>query len=179
MKKKFDHSLIDWNKQDIIISEEFGVSRERIRQLRKIHKQPAPPIRIWRLKTGPKEGSLNHFVINNPDLIRDKTIPEIVKLLKVNKIEMRSLSNLYVILNRTSLPYKRLIKYHDWANVNFDLPNSIIAQIWGIKTSVVAVHRAVHNIPLAKWDIRFGWNKDNPDLLAAAEHERKKVKKIS
>ena len=172
--RSIDYSKVDWNKQDVVIADELGISRERVRQKRLELNIPKPAIRRWCFRK--KNHLFLSFINNHSSEFKDKTAKEILELIRQQGIQEGTLNSLVAKLNELRIPFrkKNLLKYH-WKEINWDLPNLYISQIWKIKGLYVGTHRYRNQKPSPKWNVQFGWNKDNPELLKAVEIERNKA----
>jgi len=123
LRSKKDYSYLDWTKQDIELAEFTGLTRERIRQIRKSRKLPLA-VNYRRDRTAIK---LYDFVLSIQDEARRLriTIQEISKILKITPIR--------------SLP---VMNYP----INWKLPNRYINRIWGFYDHYASMFRYRHKI---------------------------------
>jgi hypothetical protein len=163
---KINWEAADWTKQDVEIAEILGVTRAAVCQKRnELHK-----------------GDATHKNRRTSVLkIEQQIITEKASLdgLPFDQIKARfediggvTLRN---ILKKNGIGWKRANQIYPWDKLNWDLPNRVLEEIWGIKPNMVASRRMKTKKPAAKWDIRFGWHEDNAELNLAITRERLKA----
>lgn len=160
-----DFDVIDWNLQDVVLAVNHGVSRERIRQLRKVLGKP----RAQNYRMPSHESEVNAVNQNLIDTIkRRKVFMQKTGVVRIAKS-----------LNITTDLAKRLLvkadikcaddrKKWDLSRLNFELPNCILESVWGVSQMVVSAHRKKFNKPDAKWQTFNGMIKSH-DLKEIGE----------
>lgn len=115
---KFDHSLIDWSKKDAALAREFGVTRERMRQLRKKQLLPSS-------------------VTIKPDYPIDPslTAEQNAAINGISKTHMQ-----YIARQRKVMMRNPLASYN-WGAVDWTMKNAAISSATGIPVQNVAVKR--------------------------------------
>jgi len=120
------YSGLDWTKRDIELSWEVGVTRERIRQ--------------WRVRLG--KAKVKSWVINM------ERFKEIAGNGPVDTRDPRYKMNPQTVRRYASCMGLPVLKFktgpkcrHPWEKMNWDLPNSVLAEIWGIRPIYVGNRR--------------------------------------
>ena len=136
---------IDWRKPNVLLAEELGVSPERVRQLRLEFRAPAPlfknvPARLAGSYLG---------VIESADLIRGLPFHVAERILgfRLNGLALRKFAQ-----RHAGLPHAET--KHPWELMNFELPTSVLADIWKIDPTVFSVRRARRKHPSPRWSAR-------------------------
>ena len=111
----------DWTLNNAELGRQQSLSRERIRQIRRDLGISAPPIR------GPKERTAIKII---------RKIKQEEKEIKVNSIkkiqENVSCPYLRLVLNKHGIKYLHGNQKYPWGKINWNLPNTIIQEIWNI-----------------------------------------------
>jgi len=138
-KPKFDFSTTDWSQRDIAIAKTIGCTREYVRQMR---------------------ASLGHPKLNK----HIRAYQEFTtKFAGQTLVEMKDLQAAFQNTHESTLkkycrkagirirPKQMEPKIHPWGKMNWQLPNLLISEIWGIRQAVVGSRRYLSGIPSASW----------------------------
>lgn len=151
-----DHALIDWTKPDIEISKEHGFTREYARQLRA--KYGKPRVYVARRRY---EEFLKTF-----EGVKELQFEDAAQKFSISYDTFRKYcaqAGIKVIPKNSGLPTK-----YDWNSFDWDLPNRLLTEIWGMKFNAVASYRyrnRIHGAKFSSWFI--------PDEFQAAVAEQK------
>ncbi len=88
--------LWDWTKRDVDLARTYGLTRERVRQIRQSLGMPKSPLH--------RKGKYESMILINADFYKNKTVSEIAKYYNKKYIDM------YKILKRAGIPFKRIHK---------------------------------------------------------------------
>lgn len=135
---------VDWRHANVTLSAKIGVSQERVRQIRKLLKKPKSTIK------GPHPAVNRRLkkIDANLERLRGLTFRQAAGLLgfslNVNTAARRYLDSLNVLQpGGPRIP---------WSAMNFDLNNTILAEIWKIRREIITTYRYRHGIGPAKWN---------------------------
>lgn len=142
----------DWTKRDSVLAGEHGLTRERIRQIRKALGLPssrvvfrdAPVVKCKRILVE-HQGEVPYYTMSR---FRERFCPDIPVHALVTAAKTMSLK----FIRMNTFPFSLI----DWR-----LPNEDLAKVWSLKPQVLARRRAVS----AKFDLRR-------ELSAEQESER-------
>jgi hypothetical protein len=164
---------VDWaNYGDTEISEQLGVCRERIRQLRM---EAGVQCRFHRFsRIGAK---IARWMLENRDRINGMAGRDMIAVCphKTHDSHMRKLVRQACRILGIQLTWENATKKHTskYALLNFRLPNSVLADVWGMNASCVANCRNQNHQQLSDW--RFGGfcrrPADLPDFQEALHEE--------
>ncbi|HEY2585200.1 MAG TPA: hypothetical protein VGI81_05500 [Tepidisphaeraceae bacterium] len=155
---RVDWRRIDWRKTNVQIARELGVSRERVRQVRRTSG-------IAPVETAAQRFS--HFVVTHRERLRDSTVRGAIELsgmkvcYEVARQVLRKAGIKPLKRNDEPLP-------HDWR-----LPNRDLARIYGRSEQQIANLRFRTAAGAAKWDLRGGRALRDPAYRAALEREKR------
>lgn len=151
-------AAVNWlNQQDIVIARQLGVSRERVRQIRRKFGHPNPI--NYHQPTGPtyKQAALALAALH-PDWTRR----ELVKALGCSIGTVAGLR-----LGQDSR------KKYPWHLMNWALSNRDLGHIWGLSAHSIAMHRYQHRLGPAILSARL------PTYGQAIKNEQRKVSKVT
>lgn len=166
----------DWKfKRDMDLAIEWGISRERVRQIRQEHRKPQC---AYKNQSGKLLACLRWIDLNRP-YIEGRHLNDVLPLLPegTRQIRMRALKKSGVTIDMTYSqpgcnPHIRI--------VNWDLPNIVLMMIWtdfGRQNGIPSA-RSRFGLQPTKWDTRFGRRPIAPDLLQAIDAEITKAKSV-
>lgn len=173
-RRNFDWQNVDWTKQDAELSRELGPSREYVRIMRRKLGKQKPATFHRHVRTVVYERQLSA----NAQAFANRTLQEIIEMLEPKPAKAKKVSKTLIsrLLNKLQIPWKRdYAVQFPWDQMNWDLPNAELEEIWKVSFNGVARHRSRKQLQAARWDIRFGQNKDVPELKAAIEAEKQKA----
>jgi hypothetical protein len=159
---------IDWRKPNVLIADELGLSNTRVQQLRREANAPVPMFRHVNLEQARSYWTL----FARADEIRGRNVEQLPEDLRelVGGITSRA--------RRFARQVCGLVAHrHPWTQMNFDLPDKVLEEIWGVSNRVIRQYRIRHGKPLPKWGKRGDANgvMHSTEFLAAVECERQKV----
>lgn len=141
---------VDWDMIDEAIAIEVGVSRQRVHQIRKALKIPKAP-KITRQNVS------DAWVAKNLRRIPNMTTSQAVAESGLCR------QTLTAAAKRHGVRFSTFYSGRPWHLFNWDLPNSDLADIWGISDPPsgghgmrVALTRSRLKMPKSRWDRRFG-----------------------
>lgn len=166
---------VDWEMTiDADIARQFGVSRERIRQLRAELNKPKCKVKNLQFKSA----AIFRWLEENRASLEGKSLSEIAELVPH---EGTARPVVYELIKRSGItlgPGGPRFKHRgfDWGMVNFDLPNIMLCQIWGFPKYRIATTRNRTFKQYPKWWLG-GFSKEinDPALLEAIEAEKQKA----
>ncbi len=151
----------DWSLNNADLARRYGISRERVRQIRNKLEIPYPKIR----------GSKEREVIEKVERLKEKD----------SEITVDAVSSL--LSNPVSQPYLRLVlskhkinyihgnRKYPWEKINWNLPNITISDVWNIPYEDVVAQRNF----LEEGDAIWTRDSDDPKFMLAVFEEREKV----
>jgi hypothetical protein len=161
---------MDWSKQDVELATEMGLSRERIRQLRR--KFGAPTSAHHRtLRTTAKA---LQWARDNLDGLKGLTGAEVWR--KYGLSPNWRCSQLYQFLR----PYLRggdLLRKHRWDSMNLRLPNRDLERIWRLGKNTVGYYRVRNRRPQPSWTYKHGHPQFSGRRKVLAYHRALKTEK--
>lgn len=149
-KKISDEEIknIDWvNNSDIFLAKKFGVTRERIRQIRL--KLDAPQCKWYKIHTDQLDNI--KYLETNRDNLQNKDLKEIISLLP-NKNYLKNTITKH--LDKYGIKYtlpRHPSKKYDLNIYNFNLPNIILSKIWGEQHYTFAILRNRNLLQKSLW----------------------------
>jgi hypothetical protein len=163
---QIDWDTVDWTLRDRDIAEQVGVSRERVRQIRKKLNKPESPDK-WESSIRIK---LKKFILENRDTLIGLPLREVIRRSELKAtpyIAGEIMKELEIPVRQPGCPSS-----YPWETMNWDLPNSDIAKAWGI-TNVqgIANKRFALKKGSSKWDPRCGTDLNSEDRFEALQHE--------
>lgn len=168
-------ATVDWEMTaDADIARAFGVSRERIRQIRLKLGKPQCKVKGLHLKAA----TILRWLVENRDNLEGKSLSEIAELAPH---EGTARPVVYDLIKRSGIklgpgsPHFRHRGF-DWNQINFDLPNIVLSLIWGFSQCRIGTTRNINFKPYQKWWLG-GFSKEihEPELLLAIEEEKQKA----
>lgn len=135
-----DWDNVDWSQRDAEIARGLGVSRERVRQVRRKRGIGAPATPVRRFAA---------FIAANPQRVASLTVQEAV----LATGETLGLQAARRVLRNAGI--KPVRKKHGPA-FDWRIPNRDLAAIWGVPSHFVAVTRRRLGVGPAKWNLRGG-----------------------
>lgn len=162
---------VDWEQtKDIDIARQFGVSRERVRQLRA--QLGKPDCQVSRL--GQKAVAVLNWAKQNREGLDGKSIRDISELVPHGGI---SRDQVYQLLRRTDIKFgpdtRRSYRGFNWDALNWKLPNIVLALIYGFPEYRIATTRNERYKVYPDWRLG-GFSKEihDPELLSAITAEK-------
>lgn len=133
-QRKIDWENVDWEKNDILIAEEVGVTREYVRQ-----------VRLAQGRDKSKFHGVNRNFYDFSNLFSGRktlTLKEAQETAPwIKECSFRKYcAALNIEIPRSSYHEPR----HPWDQMNFQLPNSILSQIWNTTISTISSYRSRH-----------------------------------
>lgn len=137
---------VDWvNTKDITISRQWGVSRERVRQIRLVKKKPRCII-TTNIKSSQE---IEKWLLDNKGSISGKLASEVAEMCPVAD----AIDNKYRVMKKVDIQFLWMHKkaLAITLDVNWDIPNNLLDWIWGRCENWAAANRYRHNKPKAKY----------------------------
>jgi hypothetical protein len=175
--RKVDMEVVakaDWaNFRDVDLARQWGITRERVRQLREQLK--APPCRFGR--HSPAAVKILLWLEKNRAEVEDKQASEIAKLIPYDY----TLLTVYKCLRASGIPFK-------WCSnrkperpideMNWELPNRVLEIVWHVSRNRAGIYRYLQKKQPPRWDARGKRKLEElpPELLEALRAELKKAK---
>jgi len=159
---------VDWSRQDVEIAKEYGVTRERVRQVR-IARGAAQP----RLKQAtPIARRVRDWIEANPDKHGQAT------RLDISEATGASVSTVSSVTGRMGFKIARNSSAAaTWPDrVNWDLPNQMLAQIWDISCQYISNTRCKHNKGRGRWLKLSIALRENSEFIRLCEAEKENVR---
>lgn len=162
--------MVDWTKQNIQLAAEFGLTPERIRQLRMKHGTEKP--KTYRRRR--RVLAIEQLIAEQGPNLNGKTVIQIAKVLKT--VPNRSLRNL---LKLNGVRVAHGLRIRSFNRMNWELPNKILDSIWDMPPGTAARERDRLGVGPARWGSGHGPAgslnlNDIVGLEHAMEMERKK-----
>ena len=158
---KVDYTAIDWTKRDIELASIYGLSRERMRQIRGMVNAPESSHKWW------SESSIEieKEVLADPSKFADLTLNQFKTKLGIgDRIADR-------ILAKAGLKLKDRVG-STFDDADFRLGDRILAIIWGLKyPSAFTQIRVRRKKGLAKWNAVRCEDREQPEYHAAIREE--------
>ncbi len=143
---------LDWSKQDIELAQKTGLSRERIRQIRKSLGASKSPQHNRKLAPLRKTKLLLEWVKTNLNRFKGMSRAEVAR-----KYGMGTTTRICSILRAEGvLQDGRQFRLYRWDLMNFDLPGRTLEQIWKVPLYRATQYRCLHRLPKAKWKLGRG-----------------------
>jgi hypothetical protein len=138
---------IDWRKPNVLIADELGLSNTRVQQLRREENAQAPMFSNVSLKQARSYWTLFECAAE----IRGRNVEQLPEDLRVLIGSVTSRAR------RFARQVCGLVAHrHPWTQMNFDLPDKVLEEIWGVSNRVIRQYRIRHGKPLPKWRRREG-----------------------
>jgi hypothetical protein len=143
-------SRVDWRLTNRVIARRMNVSYERARQMRVMLGKPRPTIRPVDPRT---TRALNRVkshlrkLRGNLHKVRGLSLSEAAKQLGM---PLDRSSPVRKFLDGKGVLRKRGFR-HPWHLMTFDIGDTALAEIWGIRRAVISIHRIRHHVPRPKW----------------------------
>ena len=151
----------EWHLNNADLARKYGISRERVRQIRKNLGVPKPAIR------GEKERTVVDGVEKLKNKQSDISVENIKQFLKGKVSE----PYLRLILNKHKIDFIHGNRKYPWEKINWNLPNITISDIWGIPYSDIVEYRNKNFEGDALWER----NSEDEKFIRATEEEIKKA----
>ena len=142
-------SKLDWSKQDVELADEMGLSRERIRQIRKQVGAPEPTHHRRSRKTA----QALQWAKDKLDKFKGLSAAELRRKYGLSRYWQTGL--LYQFL-KPLLRDGRRIRKHPWDLMNFRLPNRGLERIWRLPYNLAGLYRWRKRRPPSPWRIKPG-----------------------
>ncbi len=138
---------VNWESlRDIDLAKQWHVSRERVRQIRQQNGFPVCNRNSFR----PMSREFEEWIIANKDGIEGKIASEVADLCPITISHLEKLK----IMRKSSIPFLFRQKRKSIAlslPINWELPNSILENVWNKCHNWAASNRLKHNFPEAKF----------------------------
>lgn len=162
---------VDWAQtKDVDIARQFGVTRERIRQLRAQLGKPDCMVK----GLGSKAIEVLRWVRENRESLNGKSMREVSELVPHTGMVR---SQVYELLHRTDVVFgpdvRKTYKGFNWDVLNWKLPNIVLGLIYGFPEYRIAITRNQRYKVYPDWRLG-GFSKEihDPELLAAITAEK-------
>lgn len=157
VSKEMIAAVPDWSKvRDVQLAKQWRVSRERVRQIRLQYRFP-----VCQLEYAPKVATMHAQVIEwvkaNEATIKGKLASEVVKQMPFKDTMFRN--GIYRAMKETGVPFvwrKARQSIADELDINWELPNPVIAACWNTKAHWVPINRNRMNKQPDQWSGRYG-----------------------
>lgn len=157
---------VNWELRNKEIAGMYGISAERVRQVRAKLKKPKSP------HTGMATGTVRAiaFISSSAD-VHHATDGRLAQYAGLSKLSIQCARKHLKIEKTPGLSQWKA----NWCEVNWDLPNRDLASIWGVHIATIGNARSTLKVGPARWDARFGNPISDSAYPAAIEAERCKV----
>lgn len=169
----------DWvNTKDVTIARQWGVSRERVRQIRLVQRKPRCVIS----SVVTTYQDIEKWLLANKDFVSGKLASEVAEMCPV----VAAIDLKYRVMKKVDIQF--LWRRHKTGlaatlDVNWDIPNDILSWIWNKCDNWAAINRYRYKKPKAKYF--RGWRTISqedfagiPELLKAVRAELEKARKV-
>ena len=165
----------DWeNRRDVDLGREWGVTRERARQIR--IEQGAPPCKWSRRRL--TSVAVQKWLVQHRELVEGKHYRSIISLIPSalsGESKMKIVKSLGI--KYTSGRERTSFLYNNSFIVNWELPNRDIELIWCLGENAAGNHRRKTAQHPPKWDgKRHRFNRSEPEYVKAVQTEVNKAK---
>lgn len=142
-------SKVDWSKQNVVLAEELGLSRERLRQIRQEIGAPKPPQpHLSRKSVAALQWAKEHL-----EEIKGLSAPEVGRKYGLKRYWHQSAVGAFL---RPLLRNGRYFRKHRWDLMDFNLPNHNLERIWRLPLHMVGSYRRRNGRPASKWYFKDG-----------------------
>lgn len=160
---------VDWTLPTSVLAKQKNVSRQAVAYARIIRDIPAPPP-VRRDTPGTR---FREYVEGR----RDELHGELVKDVVAASGQAVSWQTAKRVLREAGVRPAEPGRRSELRQVNWELPNRDLADIWGVGVQVVTNARHLWNMGPAKWDARRRDTDSNPAYKSAIRKERQKAGK--
>lgn len=169
----------DWTLQDIVIAKMNDVSRERIRQIRVALGKPKS-IYHHQQSTDCEMARRRVKLMAKIDANRERFKTMGVK--QIARVIGKCPPTAFNWIKKLEVEHVDGLKIHPWSEVNFDLPNKTIQEIWEMPFNLASSYRDRKNKGPAKWYRNYdilcrNENRNVVEYLAAVDAEIEKAGK--
>lgn len=164
---------LNWDKQDAHLAREVGVSRERIRQMRRELDMPNAlnhkhhPVRMG-------ETAYSYLLRPHLRMSGKATAKELLALIDKEPTRLNK-SKLHEACRYIGFEVKREPCWFEKCDINWDLSSRDIDRIWKLSTNTAANTRCRYKMAAPLWDSRFSGHDNDHAYLAAVENEEAKA----
>lgn len=164
-------SSINWTQRDVDIAESIGLSRERVRQLRKEAKAPRSPFQQIS-----KEGIR---LIEWIEYFRSTLSGRITQreFLLVSGTPLSD-NGAFRIADGYNFKFCSLQVWYKRLGINLQLPNVDLERIWGLSENLVGNARCRYNLRGPRWNIQGGSRPPDPLYRRAILDEIVRVRAV-
>ncbi len=173
-----DISSVDWAfTRDVEIARKFGISRERVRQIRA--ERQLPDCKVSGIHDANRIAVLKWCHEHRAE-IEGKSMLEVSNMVPEFGLKR---TELYKLFHKTKFKFSpnrtdRGTRGFDWKSLNWDLSDIVLAMIYGFPRYRLPPIRYEFKYQKPKWWMGGGFNRhaSNPEFLAAVEAELIKAK---
>ena len=172
------YKQLDWEKQDIILAGEIGVTRERVRQVRRILGRQNSKFHGCQLNStwGAARLALQDY-LRASGRVTLKQVCGIIMGLSATKDNLAMTSTICQQIGFATRRTKR--GGNGWRErwqVNFDLPNIDLESVWGLSSNLPANERARNKLGKSCWDGQNPHRCEDPTYQEALRQEHLKAR---
>ncbi len=142
----------DWAKQDVELARETGLSRERLRQIRRLLGVPRPPHHGSRPASRRQNALALQWAAENLDRLKGLSAAEVER-----KYGFKQHLPVYALLKAKGvLRDARLIREYRWSLMKFELPDGGLQRIWKLPLYRATRYRSEKRLPAPRWNLIGG-----------------------
>lgn len=164
--RKIDWSRVDWSLRDIEIAQRTGLTRERVRQVRRDLQKPESP----------NKGI--HTSVLKRNAVLDACARRRQPLSSKDLSVMLGTSQQAAAIILKNYPYRKVLnnRKHPWEAFNWDLPTRDLAEIWNVRAQSVSNQRARYGKE-SVWTRAGGRESNEAAYFRAVDAERIKAQR--